>query len=676
MLSSQTQTIDKVTKKKFIDIIFNFSRHIILFFIVLATARIYELIFLTVFKPGFTGNISLYFSSLSNDAFLCGVVVAFLIIPYFITAFFSNRISLLLLRASLLFWLFITLVFTQYFLTNYGMLNSIIFSMSLNKLTTIAAAEFTTDRIWLWLQYLIFLPLLLLLITKLDKKLNHIVSNLISLTLIVVLLVGTTINRKHILLKSKDFNNLISYFYANNKLLYFAYDFYEQQVFQQSLEGDIKQHVLEYYSYHRYFHYTTLSSPYEHFSLEENALQPFFNFKETPPNVVIIIVESLSRTFSGNNSRIHSLTPFLDSLAQNGLCWDNFLSTTERSFGVLTSINGSLPFGPQQNGIINMPEDSLQYPKHFSLVEFFNNNGYSTTFHYGGWSSFDYMKQYLSFCGIHKVTEMFDINPDIYGALGNNDWGYNDKQMFRYAMDYQTYKYKGLPFFNIYFTLSMHTPFNMVEEKYKEEEYINQRIEELGVEPETLYQQISKEIIAATFFTEDALKEYFENVKKNFNYDNTIFIITGDHRITGEVLERQTPLEAYHVPLIIFSPLLNCSKRFPAVSTHRDIAPSLYNLLATQFNFNKPLKSAWLGQGLDTSSVFRNRNSTEMALYGDYSAMYLHFNHLITKNGVFSLQENLLVKEENDEEVKILMKKILNNSKIMNGNIGKKILNF
>jgi phosphoglycerol transferase MdoB-like AlkP superfamily enzyme len=64
-----------------------------------------------------------------------------------------------------------------------------------------------------------------------------------------------------------------------------------------------------------------------------------------PPNLVFIIVEGLGRNFSGPGARLGSFTPFLDELAGRSLYFENFLSGQGRTFGVLTTVFGSLPFG-------------------------------------------------------------------------------------------------------------------------------------------------------------------------------------------------------------------------------------------------------------------------------------------------------------------------------------------
>jgi len=77
----------------------------------------------------------------------------------------------------------------------------------------------------------------------------------------------------------------------------------------------------------------------------ENVLGEYFNLKEDSPNIVFIRVEGLGRDFVGEGAEYGGFTPFLDSLTTQSLYWENFLSNTGRTFGVLPSLLGSLPFG-------------------------------------------------------------------------------------------------------------------------------------------------------------------------------------------------------------------------------------------------------------------------------------------------------------------------------------------
>ncbi len=102
--------------------------------------------------------------------------------------------------------------------------------------------------------------------------------------------------------------------------------------------------------------------PFLHKDETPDVLGPFFNTAPTPPNVVIIIVEGLGRAFTGPDAYLGSFTPFIDSLAQQSLYWENFLSEGGLTFAVLPSIVGSLPFG--QQGFADL---GAQMPDHLSL---------------------------------------------------------------------------------------------------------------------------------------------------------------------------------------------------------------------------------------------------------------------------------------------------------------------
>jgi hypothetical protein len=67
-----------------------------------------------------------------------------------------------------------------------------------------------------------------------------------------------------------------------------------------------------------------------------------------------------------------------------------------------------------------------------------------------------------------------------------------------------------------------------------------------------------------------------------------------------------TRIERYHVPLIVYSPLLKQPRAIKSVSSQFDIAPSLLAYLANNYGLQSPADVAWLGTGLDVDPAFRN----------------------------------------------------------------------
>ena len=86
-----------------------------------------------------------------------------------------------------------------------------------------------------------------------------------------------------------------------------------------------------------------------------DVLSPFLRHDTQPPQLVIIVVEGLGRAFTNEGAYLGNFTPFLDSLSKQSLYWDNFLSAGGRTFAVLPSVLGSLPFARQ--GFLAMGAD-------------------------------------------------------------------------------------------------------------------------------------------------------------------------------------------------------------------------------------------------------------------------------------------------------------------------------
>ena len=63
----------------------------------------------------------------------------------------------------------------------------------------------------------------------------------------------------------------------------------------------------------------------------KDVLTPFFNIKKDKPTIVMLIIEGLGSEFVGEYEYA-GFTPYLDSLIDKSLYWNNFLSTTSRSF--------------------------------------------------------------------------------------------------------------------------------------------------------------------------------------------------------------------------------------------------------------------------------------------------------------------------------------------------------
>lgn len=156
-----------------------------------------------------------------------------------------------------------------------------------------------------------------------------------------------------------------------------------------------------------------------------DTLGPYFSPTSDgrPPNVVLIIVEGLGRSFSGPQAALGSFTPFLDELARRSLYFDNFLANQGRTFGVLPTLIGSAPFADQ--GFTALGK---RMPAHPGLFNVLGQQGYHTAFYNGTDTDFDDERGYMRLQQVQTLVDMKNFGPG-YQRNPFSAWGYPDKEL-------------------------------------------------------------------------------------------------------------------------------------------------------------------------------------------------------------------------------------------------------
>ncbi|MDP3682834.1 MAG: LTA synthase family protein, partial [Ignavibacteria bacterium] len=394
------------------------------------------------------------------------------------------------------------------------------------------------------------------------------------------------------------------------------------------------------------FTYVDNNFPFERIDSSRNVLGNFFNSSNELPNFVFIITESLGRSYSGEGAIDGSFTPFLDSLARESLYWKNFLSTSGRTFAVFSSLFGSLPFG--EKGFLDMGENM---PKYISIITILKQLGYRASFYHGGDVHFDNMDIFFK-----RQNIDFILGDKNFGSAYKKmppkaegfSWGYGDKELFKRGLEILDQKTKA-PRIDIYMTLSMHDPF-LVEgqEYYRQKVHTQLQTMPLSLRQITEYEKYV-DMYATVMYTDDAFKQFFADYSKRDDFENTIFIITGDHRMPE--IPIKTKLDRFHVPFLIYSPMLKRSETFSSVSTHFDVLPSLISFLRNNYKIETPKYVTWIGSGLDTATYFRNIHSTPLMRNKNELLDYLDQQYFLADREVFEVFDNLYISRINDEAV-------------------------
>tara|TARA_R110001583_G_scaffold173582_2_gene327668 strand:+ start:23121 stop:25544 length:2424 start_codon:yes stop_codon:yes gene_type:complete len=554
---------------------------------------------------------------LLND-FWSGLIIGLLLLPFYlvIISFFKK------FGKVFFYTLFTLIVLVQFGLMKYSQttllnLGADILGYSYNDVyITVTASE--TMSLLYFLPFIIISTIFIGIIYILKKYSTHL--QLLATITILIILFGS------VKLIFSESSNAV----YQNKIYYLAKDIIRFQNEKSELSG------LDLFNRNDY----PLLKP---FNESKDVLSPFFNLNEDKPNVVIIIVEGLGSEFVGENT-YGGFTPYLDSLISKSLYWENFVSTTGRTFGVIPSLLASLPYG--ETGFLELPKT----PSHISLISVLKANDYTTSYYSGDQSSFDKKINFLEYNGIDHLIDENKFGSEYVKTAGNSggfSWGYPDAEIFKKTL--ASLDGKTLPRLDIIMTLTNHEPFSFpLKEQYeaKVDSILNSN-QKFKISKEDI--SANKDIYTSLYYTDTSIKNFMEAYAKREEYNNTIFIITGDHRLIP--ISQKDKLCRFHVPLYIFSPMLKQSEKFKSISSHWDVTPSILSFLMNNFKFNNLEETSWMSQGLDTARNFRNIHQIPLMRYKGSINDFIYKDYLLSDGELYKIKENFGTYKVIEEEI-------------------------
>jgi len=398
----------------------------------------------------------------------------------------------------------------------------------------------------------------------------------------------------------------------------------------------------------------------------EDVLGPFFEIPDSasdtrqPPNIVFIVFEGLGTTFVGEENAYGGFTPFVDSLSEESLYWPNVLSMTGRTFGLMPGLFGSLPYADR--GFMEMGPDM---PAHRTLIDLLAKRGYHTSYFSGFDLSFDNVDQFLHRQGLDRTIGR-DALHRLHGddpGVGERYWGYPDKELFERATSIMD-TVSRRPRLSVFHTLQTHDPFAVPNaERY--DRRFERRLGRMDVtnERETRYRTYRDEL-TAFLYTDDALRQFFDWYRARPDFENTLFIILGDHRLIP--IPHPSQIARYHIPLLLYSPLLRESKTFRSVSTLADVAPTLLGFLTEQYGVRGLQRSHWLGTPIDTTRRFRSTRSIPLMRNKNQLVDYLHKEHYLAGDQLYRLGDGLRLAPVTDAEKQRELQRRLDRFKTIN----------
>jgi phosphoglycerol transferase MdoB-like AlkP superfamily enzyme len=280
-------------------------------------------------------------------------------------------------------------------------------------------------------------------------------------------------------------------------------------------------------------------------------------------NVCILLEESLGSEFFGCLGRVdkegrpHTLTPEMDRLAADeGLLFTNIFADGNRTIRGFEGVFSSFPPLPGDSILARDKTERVE-----TIARILKRDGYQTLFLYGGRGTFDYITSYTQPNGWDGLIEEKHFENPTHTTA----WGVCDEDLFHRGIEEMRRLHRtGKPFLASFMTVSNHRPYTCPP----------------GRVPD-LPEENGRDYVVR--YADWALGDFFRRAKKEAFWNDTIFIVVGDHgaRVYGS---QTIPLQSYRVPFLVAGPcVVPKAQRVDVTGCQLDVAPTILGLLGRPY---------------------------------------------------------------------------------------------
>lgn len=285
------------------------------------------------------------------------------------------------------------------------------------------------------------------------------------------------------------------------------------------------------------------------------------------PNIVLIILESFTARFVEDLGGEKGVSPNFKNLASEGILFEKIYAASGRTDkGVVATLSAF----PSQaiRSIMKQNDKQERLP---AISQEFVENGYSSSFYYGGESEFFNMKSYILSHGYQKLIDKHSFSTKNM----NSKWGAYDGKVF--SKNLSDLDQEKKPFFSTILTLTNHEPFELPSESHFRGDDVDSKFR------------------STSFYTDSCLGAYINAAKQKSWYKNTLFVIIADHghRIPGNLKEHDP--DRYRIPLLFFGEVIKPEFRGTRISktgNQTDLVATLLNQVnidPVRYNWSKDL---------------------------------------------------------------------------------------
>ncbi|MCQ2285281.1 MAG: LTA synthase family protein [Bacteroidales bacterium] len=289
-------------------------------------------------------------------------------------------------------------------------------------------------------------------------------------------------------------------------------------------------------------------------SIEKDTCIHILNVNPKEINVVIILLESWSADLIESLTGEQGITPHFHELEKEGILFTHTYANGHRSQLGISAILSGFPPIPDNS----ITDNFEKYSKLNSLIKDLNAR-YHTSFYFGGDLTYGNLRAYLMSNQFDEIYAQEDFPKDLpHGKLSIFD---------EYSLEFHAKQIKKekTPFFSLFFTASTHSPYD---------------------EPQKV-EQIHRDVVELKYlnsakYTDYSLKHYFNLVKQEPWYKNTLFILIADHSHQTHLKRDYFSSEYQRIPMLWLGEVIKEEYRGTKMEKYCsqiDLPKTLLNLL-------------------------------------------------------------------------------------------------
>jgi len=293
---------------------------------------------------------------------------------------------------------------------------------------------------------------------------------------------------------------------------------------------------------------------------------------EAKPNVVFILMESMSASFMEEFGNTKNITPNMDALAQNSILFSNLYATGTRTVRGMEAVTLCIPPTPGQS-IVKRPDNHGL----LTVQSVFKEHDYKSNFFYGGDGYFDNMNSYFGGNGFtiydrgHGSVLSDDIKTTRHHiedkeVTFENAWGICDADIYNKMIAVADEHYaEGEPFFNFVMSTSNHKPYTYPAGK-------------IDIPSGTGRD-------GAVKYADYAVGQMLREARTKPWFSNTVFILIADH-CASSAGKDEIDVANYHIPAMIYNLPNGLNQKITKQCSQIDLFPTLFSLLHWDYRSN------------------------------------------------------------------------------------------